>query len=176
MKYTPLFLDKLRKGDHKSFEQLYHDLFPPLVVFAKKYIDDDGISKDIVQEVFVKFWHNISQIDIRISLKSYLYTTVRNHSVNYLNRNMVLDNRIHDQISYENTSHAEYSMLSQDVYCNIHKAIKDLPKKSQEVIWLSMNGLSIAEIQEELKVSKNTVKTHKKRAYTTLREKLKNVI
>jgi DNA-directed RNA polymerase specialized sigma24 family protein len=40
MKYTPLFLDKLRKGDQKSYEQLYHDLFPSLLLFAKKYGGD----------------------------------------------------------------------------------------------------------------------------------------
>ena len=175
MKYTPLFLDKIRKGDQRSFEKLYHDLFPSLVVFAKKYVDDDSLSEDIVQEVFVKFWNNISTIDIRISIKSYLYMAVRNYAINYLNRKMVLDERINKHISYEMTSCDEYAMLSQDVYYHIHKAIKDLPKKSQEVIRMSMNELSIAEIQEELNVSKNTVKTHRRRAYAVLRERLKDI-
>lgn len=175
MKYSPFFLDRLKNGDQKSFDNLYHDLFPSLVVFARKYVDDDSLSEDLVQEVFVKLWHNISFINIRISIKSYLYTAVRNHSINYLNRKSVLDKKIEDETNYEMTSYDEYVMLSQDVYDQVHKAIRSLPKKSQEVIRLSMNELSVAEIQEELNVSKNTVKTHRRRGYAMLREKLKTI-
>jgi RNA polymerase sigma-70 factor (ECF subfamily) len=176
MNYTPLFIDKIRKGDQKSFEKLYHDLFPSLVLFAKKYVHDDALSEDIVQEVFVKLWNSIANIEIRISIKSYLYMTVRNHAINYMEREKSKDKRIQDYYLSEMNSCDEFNMLSQDVYHHIHKAIKALPKKSREVIRLSMRELSIAEIQDELNVSNNTVKTHKRLAYATLREKLKNIL
>jgi RNA polymerase sigma-70 factor (ECF subfamily) len=176
MKYTPLFIDKLRRGDQKAFEQLYHDLFPSLVLFTKKYVQDDGLSEDIVQDVFVKFWNNIDCINIRISVKSYLYMAVRNYAINHLERENAKEKKIKDYYSTEVSSCDEYNILSQDVYHHIHNAIKKLPAKSQEVIRMSMRDLSIAEIQDELNISNNTVKTHKRIAYATLREKLKNVI
>ncbi|MCG8412456.1 MAG: RNA polymerase sigma-70 factor [Bacteroidales bacterium] len=175
MKYTPLFLDKIKKGDQESFEKLYNDLFPSLVLFAKKYVDDDNLSEDIVQEIFMKFWNNVSSINIRISIKSYLYMAVRNNAINYLNQKAILTEKLNKHISYEMTSSDEYKILSQDVYHQVHNAIKSLPQKSQEVIRMSMNELSIAEIQEELNLSKNTIKTHKRRAYAMLREKLKSI-
>lgn len=176
MKYTPLFMDRIRKGDQKSFEQLYHDLFPPLVVFANKYLKDTSLSEDIVQEVFVKFWNNSSEIDIRISLKSYLYAAVRNASINHSNRKAIVVEDIKEELCTDVSSIDEYTMLSQDVYHQIHNEIKLLPKKLQEVIRLSMNNLTIAEIQDELNVSKNTIKTQRRIGYARLRERLKNNI
>ena len=177
MNYTPLFLDRLRKGDQKSYEKLYHDLFPSLVVFAKKYVSDDGLSEDIVQEVFIALWNNSSKINIHTSLKSYLYSAVRNSAINHLEKKAVEEKRKERHLFPENTFTPEEEdlLLSQDVYYHIHNAIKSLPKKSREVILMSMNELSLADIQEELNVSKNTVKTHKRRAFAMLREKLKDL-
>lgn len=172
--YTPLFLDKLRKADQKSFEQAYHDLFPSLVLFAKKYVDDDGVSEDLVQEVFIRLWNNSAEINIHTSLKSYLYTTVRNSAINHLKQKAVEEKRIRKNY-VEEAFVDEGIALSQDVYYHIHNAIKCLPKKSQVVIRMSLNGMSIADIQDELGVSKNTVKTHKRIAFSKLREKLKNL-
>lgn len=174
MSYTPLFFDKLRKGDQKSYEILYHDLFPSLVVFAKKYVGDDSVSEDLVQEIFISLWNNASKIGIHTSLKSYLYSAVRNSAINYLNKKAVEEKRLSKYLPEESLLDEEL-VLSQDVYSHIYNAIKSLPKMSQEVIKMSLNGLSILDIQEELGVSKNTVKTHKRRAFAVLREKLKKL-
>ena len=174
IKYTTLFLNKLKEGDPKSFELLYHDLFPPLVVFAKKYIGDDSVSEDLVQDVFISLWHNSSKIEIHTSLKSYLYSTVRNSAVNYLNKKAVEEKRFNKFLPEESLWDEELT-LSQDVYHHVYNAIEILPRKSQEVIRMSLNGMSISDIQEELGVSQNTVKTHKRIAFSKLREKLKNL-
>ena len=170
--YTPLFLDRLRKGDPKSFERLYYDLFPSLVVFARKYVGEDSASEDLVQEIFISLWNNSSKIDIHTSLKSYLYSTVRNSAINYLNKKVVEEKRLSKYLPEEFLQDEERVLLH-DVYNHVYNAIRSLPKKSQEVIKMSMDGLSISDIQEELNVSKNTVKAHKRRAFAVLREKLK---
>jgi RNA polymerase sigma-70 factor (ECF subfamily) len=174
MKYTPLFIDKLRKGDQKTFEMLYHDMFPSLVVFAKKYVDDDSLSEDIVQEVFVKFWNRMSSISIRISLKSYLYMAVRNHALDLLDKKANRGDNLNEHAFDEITSCDEFNMLSQDVYYQLNKAIGTLPKRSREVIKLSMNELSLAEIQDELDISRNTVKTLKRIGYSKLRNSMRS--
>ncbi|MCT4644210.1 MAG: RNA polymerase sigma-70 factor [Carboxylicivirga sp.] len=176
MKYTRLFINKLRKGDDASFASLYHDLFPSLVLFARKYVGEEELSKDIVQEVFIKFWNNISSITIRTSIKSYLYMAVRNHAINKLKKKTIESDSVTIEEIKELTSSEEYVMLAQDVYHQIHNTIKELPKKSKEVILMSMNDMSISDIQDELNVSINTVKTNKRKAYAVLREKLKSLI
>jgi len=41
---------------------------------------------------------------------------------------------------------------------------------------MSLNGMSISDIQDELNISENTAKTHKRKAISILREKLKDVL
>lgn len=125
MKYTPLFLDKLRKGDQKSYEQLYHDLYPSLLLFAKKYVGDDAQSEDIVQEVFITLWNNASQLSIHTSLKSYLYSAVRNAAINFLEKKAVEEKRKERHLYPEDTFSREEEdrLLSQDVY---HHLITDI--------------------------------------------------
>ena len=52
----------MRGGDNqftlKSYKKLFESLYPQLCVFAYKYLNDLEISKDFVQEVFVKVWED----------------------------------------------------------------------------------------------------------------------
>ncbi|MCT4644209.1 MAG: RNA polymerase sigma-70 factor [Carboxylicivirga sp.] len=168
--YTPLFLDKIRKKDQKSFEKLYYDLFAPLVVFANKYVHDDGLSEDIVQEIMISLWSNSTKVNIHSSLKSYLYTAVRNSAINHLEKKAVAEKHIEKHLAFENKTEEDHLLLSRDVYRQVHNTIKNLPKKSREVIIMSLNEMSLAEIGEELNVSINTVKSNKRRAYIIFRE------
>ena len=60
----------------------------------------------------------------------------------------------------------------QETFRILHTAIGKLPAQSKQIIMLSMEGLSNAEVGEKLGVSVNTVKTLKKNAYAVLRQVL----
>jgi len=183
MNYTSVFIDKLRNGDRKSYETLFYDLFPSLVLYANKYVHDDALSEDIVQEVFIVLWNNSSKINVHTSIKSYLYASVKNLAINKLDKKKTENKRKDKYLSTEFVESENFDeikfeddekLLSQNVYYYVHKAIESLPKKSRDVILMSMQDMSIEDIQNKLNVSKNTVKTHKRRAYAMLRDKLKN--
>ena len=63
-------------------------------------------------------------------------------------------------------------LLQSGLAKELYKEIKDLPRASQKVMLLALNGLKNPEIAAELGISINTVKTQKKIAYA----KLKNSI
>ncbi|MCG8412455.1 MAG: RNA polymerase sigma-70 factor [Bacteroidales bacterium] len=174
MNYNSIFINQLKKKDQKSFERLYLDFFPSLVVFAQKYIPDQEISEDIVQEVFIKLWDNASKIDIHTSLKSYLYSATKNSAINYLNKKNTEERQKERYLYFEDIASQsdENNALTQDVYYHLYNAIKNLPEKSRKTIILSLNNMSLSDIKNELNISINTVKTHKRRAYSTLRKKL----
>ncbi|MDO5971999.1 sigma factor [Flavivirga aquimarina] len=67
-----------------SYKQLFESLYPQLCVFAFKYLNDLDISKDIVEEVFVKVWEN--QIDFQNEKQTtdYFYKAVKNECLDYL--------------------------------------------------------------------------------------------
>lgn len=60
----------------------------------------------------------------------------------------------------------------QETFRILHTAIDKLPAQSKQIIMLSMEGLSNAEVGEKLGISVNTVKTLKKNAYAVLRQVL----
>ena len=84
MDQRDLLLDYLHQGKEKAYELLYHYYYVPLVLFAGKYVGNEEVAKDIVQEFFISLLDKEMAFDNRIALKVYLYTGVRNKSLNYL--------------------------------------------------------------------------------------------
>ncbi|MCT4648179.1 MAG: sigma-70 family RNA polymerase sigma factor [Carboxylicivirga sp.] len=153
------------------YDQIYKELFPILIAVARRYVQDDDLCKDIVQDVMMTLWSNFSSFNFHTSIKAYLFAAVKNSAINQL----VKKNREKSKIELYGKINDEGNVLSEDFFKKIHKELDNLPNKSREVIMLSMNELTMVEIKDELKVSINTVKTLKRRSYSTLRDKLKNV-
>ena len=57
----------------------------------------------------------------------------------------------------------------------ISRAVSQLPEKRRQIILLSMTGMSVEQIAEALNISINTVKSQKTKAYTSLRQELKDI-
>ena len=53
---TPKDVHSLMLGDEKAFQVLFVDYYSVLVSFAMKYLDNQDVAEDIVQDVFVKIW------------------------------------------------------------------------------------------------------------------------
>jgi len=148
-----------------------------LCLFSNKYIDNLEKSKDIVQDVFIKFWDTKIVFENEISTKSYLYTSVKNKSIDYLKSS---EYRLIDRVEAINFSDLESDLyfdkefFIEEVSSAIEKAIKTLPTKCKEIVEMSMVGYKNEQISKELNISINTVKTQKKIAYKKLREILKS--
>lgn len=52
----------------------------------------------------------------------------------------------------------------------LYAAVDRLPGQTRQVILYSLEGLSVQEVGEKMKISVNTVKTLKKKAYISLRQ------
>ncbi|WP_417371696.1 sigma factor [Gelidibacter japonicus] len=72
---------KLKLSEYKG---LFDRLDASLCLFANKYLGDLKVSKDIVQDVFIKIWEDKIEFHNEITTKSYLYTSVKNKSLDYL--------------------------------------------------------------------------------------------
>jgi RNA polymerase sigma-70 factor (ECF subfamily) len=139
-------------------------------LFTQKYINDEDLSKDIVQETFLKLWDKQKDFHSSGSIKSFLYVTSRNASLNFLrdrkkeifvekgNEDLFADDFFLERLIEEETNRHLYAMVD------------SLPKRTKEVLWMSLNGLKQKEISEELDITIETVKSHKKLAYKILRK------
>lgn len=173
MDYSDLSLYKFKEGDKKVFKCLFEAYYPRLCSFAYKYLHNDQTSEDIVQEVLSDLWQKRQSIHIKISLKSFLYTSVKNKCLNQISKQITYEKKLSDYKSFDSESMDDYNYIEEEVHANLHKAINSLPEKSREVVLLSMYETSNLDIVEELNISVNTVKSNKRRAYKMLREMLR---
>lgn len=74
---------KIREID---FKKLFDSYFPSLCVFANKFVKDEDLSKDIVQEVFVKIWNKVDEFESEKSMKVYFYLSTKNACFDSLKR------------------------------------------------------------------------------------------
>ena len=130
-----------------------------------------------MQDAFVYIWENDSYFNDKISTKVFLYRTVKNKCLNY-NKHLTVKNAFaHNQaIDQPEENLFDKNYIQEETIRLIYEAIESLPKNCKDIIDLSLKGLKNEDIAKALKLSVNTVKTHKKTAYKILRIKLKDIL
>ena len=176
--------DRLEDGDIKAFEMLYNEQYTSLCHFAQRFVFDLDTAREIVQDVFVRIWEKRTSLPVEISLKTYLYTSVRNKCLDYLKHlNVEYEfekKRIKEILepgsnSYNTIDHPLDGLITKELENAIKEAIEDLPEKCREIFELSrFKGLKYREIAEELSISVKTVETQMSRAIEALKKKLSN--
>lgn len=165
----------LKEGNEKAFADIFNRYQAPLFDFAYKRIRDKDEAKDIVQEIFVRLWNNRADLQIRTSLRSYLYRSVLNRVLNILSHQVIKEEYVNSlqQMIEANTQAADYHIRETDMEKLIEAEIAALPPKMREVFEMRKRKyLSNKEIAGKLGISEQTVETHMKRALRVLRVRL----
>jgi len=165
--------DQIKTGDQKALELLFSIYFFRLNDFARKVIKDDGISQDIVLEVFAKVWERRAETE-SFNIEAFLFRLVRNRCIDYIKHLKVVNNRMQDiQISsrYEELYRIDfignepYVLIEKELQLKIEQTIQNLPERCREVFILSrLNGMKNKEIAEKLNISIKNVERHLHRA------------
>lgn len=163
MDQRDLLLDYLHQGKEKAYELLYHYYYVPLVLFAGKYVGNEEVAKDIVQEFFISLLDKEMAFDNRIALKVYLYTGVRNKSLNYL-RHLKIRRQYEMKMLEEGENQEVFleRMMEEDVFARILTTIEQLPPAAGKVMSLTLKGYKISEVAELMGISLETAKEYKR--------------
>ncbi len=172
----------IKKGDSHSFQLLYKRFYPGLCQIAYRYTGRSDIAEEIVQDTFLNIWKDREVIDIQGKLYSYLFSAVRNGSLNYI-KHLIIERKFSAKTAVQFQKTALYIQLSQDdgsslliaeeLEISLHKEIECLPPKCREIFLLSRKmGLKHSEIAEKLHVSEYTVQKQISIAIKKLCEKL----
>lgn len=165
---------KRSKQEEEYFKILFRDYFASMCVFADRYLHDGEIARDVVHDVFCRIWENPSELTGVSNVKNYLYTSVRNRSLDVLRREDIHHRYVEWQREEgeESEEFFENEMLREEVYRLLDRAIQLLPGRSREILLLKLQGLKNQEIADQLNISVNSVNTLKANAYKVLREQL----
>lgn len=165
--------------DENEFEDLFRTYFSSLCFFSMKYVPDLDTSKEIVHTVFIKLWERRNDMEKGSSLKSYLYASVHNRSLNYIrDRKKFRTGEVKDEdfSSYTNTEGLD-GMENMELESRIVSLIDELPEKCRVIFKLNrFDGLKYQEIADKLEISVKTVEAQISKALRILREGLKTYL
>ena len=179
-------IKELKNGNKKTFEWIFKTYYRSLCFYAEGMVGEKAAAEEIVSNFFLKLWENREIIHITTSLQAYLYKSVYNNSLKYLEQLKVLqkyreqatymiDNR--DLFQPQSGSNPLSIMISQETVNEIEHAIDELPEQCREVFTLTrLEGLSYQEVAEKLGISINTVRTQITRAMAKLQKSLGKLI
>lgn len=141
------------------------------MAFAKKILVDEDDAREVVHQVFISIWEKRQEMDLSVSLKSYLFTSVHNRSLNVIrDRKKFSSAEVPDVAGEWDVSSVIETMELED---KIMEVVSTLPEKCREVFELSrFDGLKYSEIAEHLQISVKTVENQMSKALKILREKL----
>ena len=168
-----MLLYQFNKGDERAFKKLFGGLFKSSCAFVKRYIPDHGAVEDVVQETFINLWEKRGIYTDMVYFKAYLYKSLYNNALFYLRQHKISEDV--DPGIEDNTETALAAIIEEEVHREIIAAIDRLPSERRRIVELSMAGHTQEEIAEKLKISVNTVKTQKRKAFAFLRAELQHL-
>lgn len=170
-----VMVERIRSGDHGAFEKLFHLFYPQLCVFSNSYVKSLDFARDVVQEVLIKIWDNRENFYINQSLKAYLYTAVRNQSLNFIQQKKQIERlelRLIKQQELNSTIKKE-EPDTDELTQKIWKLVDKLPERRRTIFILyRKHGLSYSEIAEVMDIARKTVENQMGKSLKFLREQL----
>jgi RNA polymerase sigma-70 factor (family 1) len=169
------YFSALQNNDENAFEALFTKHYSNLVRFVRVMIPGSGEeARDIVADVFEYLWISRHKIVLKGSLKAYLYTSVRNKTIDYARKHRIEPVSLRDsfdELPLSSGYTPEKELLYKETNSHIAYLIDRLPPQTKVIFRMNRDeGLTYQEIAGILHISVNTVKTHMFRALKFLKE------
>lgn len=172
-------------GDQRAFKDLFDKYEQPLYFHILKIVRDREIIEDMLQEIFLKAFDNISSYNPDYAFSTWLYRITTNHSIDYLRKKRLKTMSLDEQIQTKDgtmsievadeSSHTDDKVIRDQRARILNDALDSLPDKYREIIRMRhMDELSYQEISELLDLPLGTVKAHIFRARELLYKYLKD--
>jgi len=170
---------QVKKGNVKAFESLFKESYQPLCKFCNDFVGNPDVAEELVQDFFYNFWKNRENITIKSSLKSYMFGSVKNLSLNYLDkarvRQVYLD-RLIAQGEKDFSIQLEEQINLRDLQGQVEKVLEELPERYRKTFKMSRyDGFSNSQIAQKLSVSVKTVEADLTRTLKLLRSRLGSI-
>ncbi|WP_412468768.1 RNA polymerase sigma-70 factor [Pedobacter sp. KLB.chiD] len=160
---------------YPDFDTIYLDNYSALHRYAYIILSDKEIAEEMVHQVFLKILESNEPMEIRTSMKAYLFRAVYNECLNYIKHQKVKQNyRSYASTECESRPETPSSKLSyKELEYQIINAINNLPEQCRTIFQLSrFEELKYAQIAQQLGISIKTVEAQMSKALKRLRVEL----
>jgi len=176
-KNISLIIDSLKEGDESAFKYIYENHKKALFAFVNSYTKSTPLTKDIVQDTFIKLWTARETLEEDSSVVSFLYRTAYNTFIDSYRKKKTerstLDGWLHKrllQLGKDDNDEVKNRKIKL-----MQKAIEKLPPRCKEVFVMSkFDELKYVEIAEQLNISVKTVEAQMGKAFSIIRKEVKD--
>lgn len=171
----PELIKAIRDGNAEVFRQVFDACYESLCQYAFTIVKDFDQAEDVVQSILVKLWERRETLEIKTSVRSYLFRSVYNQCINQLEHVAIkkrFDATVQNSPGRDEQQPDVFPLELED---NIRKAIDTLPQQCRTIFIMSRyEELRYSEIAEKLDISVNTIQNQICKALKILREELKD--
>jgi RNA polymerase sigma-70 factor (ECF subfamily) len=170
---------KIRLGDIQAFEALFRKYYKVLCRWAYQYMKDEDSAEEMVQDLFYHLWCDRASINIRTSVKSYLYMAISN------NCRMLLKKKSRRAAIEKDLARGPRAVPEQpsevletsEIREVVNKTLEDLPERPATIFRMSRyEGMKYREIAEKLSISIKTVEANMGKALEMFRKNLQEYV
>lgn len=159
-------------GDEKSFEMIFCQYYKTLVSYVMRHDLELMEAEDVVIETFHHIWQIRKELKSPAALHSLLFMATHNRALN-IRRNIQNRQRLEmENIVPDKEEGILDFLMEEEMSRLLDVAISKLPRQCGQVILGVLDGKSLQEIADTMKLSINSVKTYKLRAIELLRKLL----
>ncbi len=175
------FAASIKAGDEKAFELFFKMEFNNVVHFINAYINMPSVAKDIAQETFIAFWNKRQYLNENLNIRSYLFKTARNKTLNYIR-----DNKLSTAAPSKEALMDFYALADEIITDQIdalkleeliNRTYTNLPEDIKNVFYMNrVKGFTYAQIADQRQVPVKAIEYQIKKALQLFRKRLKNHI
>jgi RNA polymerase sigma-70 factor (ECF subfamily) len=168
---------RVRAGDERALEALFRTHYSALCDFATRYVRQDTLAEELVQDLFGDLWARRQSWHVRGSVRAYLFAAVRNRALNLRKREAVERDWKHDEAIadvrelHQPPELADEALERADLRARLDAALESLPERCRLVMHLrwreqmrhaeiaSVMGISVKGVEIQLSRGLRAIRT-----------------
>ena len=168
-------IERMARGDQHALGDLYDRHGRLIYSLALRVLRDQGDAEDVVQEVFLQAWREAARFDLtRGNVVAWLVMVTRSRAIDRLRRRQArpqLAAKSEPDGRVDDSPRADVQMEWQSRATEVRRALETLPLLQRVAVELAFfDGLTHAEIAEQLEVPLGTVKTRVRQGLLKMRD------
>ena len=169
--------DEFRNGNEKAFSLLYETYFYLLYRYGIKFVTDENIVKDSIQDLFIKLHNNKNNLSATDNPKFYLLYSLKNLLIDNIARYKRVTYISPEELPfiavYEYESMDDSNGIDDETKRQFDKVISLLNPRQEEALYLRFQlELSYEEISELLGINYQSARNLIHRSISKIRENM----